>query len=65
MISGLKLELVEKQTEANSEWVVIFGAAGAVGSFAVQIAKLCGYKVLAACPNENIEVLPQIRQSKS
>lgn len=37
----------------NSEWVIILGAAGAVGQFSVQVAKLCGFKVLASCSPSN------------
>lgn len=67
------MDLVPKEVDDNSEWVVIIGSAGAVGSFAVQvyllsanlygfeliivqIAHLCGYKVLAACSPSAIKV---------
>jgi NADPH-dependent curcumin reductase CurA len=67
------MDLVPKKAGDNSEWVVIIGSAGAVGSFAVQvyllfanlygfdlmivqIAHLCGYKVLAACSPSAIKV---------
>jgi hypothetical protein len=67
------MDLTPKKVDDNSEWVVIIGAAGAVGSFAVQvcflfanlyrydltivqIAHLCGYKVLAACSPSAIKV---------
>jgi hypothetical protein len=33
----MKIELVPKKVEDTSEWVIIIGAAGAVGSFAVQV----------------------------
>ena len=31
------MPLVPKKVEDSSEWIVIIGAAGAVGSFAVQV----------------------------
>jgi hypothetical protein len=31
------MDLAPKKTDDNSEWVIIIGAAGAVGSFAVQV----------------------------
>jgi NADPH:quinone reductase-like Zn-dependent oxidoreductase len=34
------MDLVPKKVDDNSEWVVIIGAAGAVGSFAVQVCFL-------------------------
>ena len=37
LISGLKIELAEKKCEERSEWVVVMGAAGAVGQFGVQV----------------------------
>jgi len=40
--------------------VVIIGSAGAVGSFAVQIAHLCGYKVLAACSPSAIKLVESL-----
>jgi NADPH:quinone reductase-like Zn-dependent oxidoreductase len=38
---------------SDSKWVIILGAAGGVGQFSVQVAKLCGYKVLASCSPSN------------
>ncbi|KAH8758558.1 chaperonin 10-like protein [Hyaloscypha sp. PMI_1271] len=60
LIRGLKMDLVTKKVDDSSEWVIIIGAAGAVGSFAVQIAHLCGYKVLAACPPNAIELVESL-----
>jgi hypothetical protein len=33
----MKIQLVEKIVDESSEWVIILGSAGAVGSFAVQV----------------------------
>jgi hypothetical protein len=37
LISGLKIELTEKKSDESSEWVIVMGAAGAVGQFGVQV----------------------------
>ncbi|KAM0208056.1 hypothetical protein ACHAQI_007338 [Fusarium lateritium] len=51
LFAGTDLELPEEGVKASGkvEWVVILGGSGSVGQYAVQIAKLCGYKVLASC----------------
>ncbi|KAK4129163.1 GroES-like protein [Parathielavia appendiculata] len=50
-LAGMELKLSEDGTRApeKDEWVVILGGTGTVGQFAVQIARACGYKVLASC----------------
>jgi NADPH:quinone reductase-like Zn-dependent oxidoreductase len=60
LISGTKIELVAKQCNEHSKWIVILGAAGAVGQFSVQVAKLCGFKVLASCSPKNGEFVKSI-----
>jgi len=60
LISGTKIELAAKLCDDHSKWIVILGAAGAVGQFSVQIAKLCGFKVLASCSRENDEFVRSI-----
>ncbi|KAH0536332.1 hypothetical protein FGG08_006786 [Glutinoglossum americanum] len=42
--------------EPKDEWVIVFGGAGSVGQYAVQLAKTCGYKVLASCSEGGEEV---------
>lgn len=44
----------------SSGWVVILGAAGGVGQFSVQVAKLCGFKVLASCSPSNDELVKSL-----
>jgi NADPH:quinone reductase-like Zn-dependent oxidoreductase len=51
------MELTAKPCTGDSKWVIILGAAGGVGQFAVQVAKLCGYKVLASCSPSNDELV--------
>jgi NADPH:quinone reductase-like Zn-dependent oxidoreductase len=47
----MDLKLSKEGTKApeKDEWIVILGGTGTVGQFAVQIARACGYKVLASC----------------
>jgi NADPH:quinone reductase-like Zn-dependent oxidoreductase len=47
----MQLKLSEDGTKAleKDEWIVVLGGTGTVGQFAVQIAHVCGYKVLASC----------------
>jgi NADPH:quinone reductase-like Zn-dependent oxidoreductase len=47
----MDLSLSKEGTMApeKDEWIVILGGTGTVGQFAVQIARACGYKVLASC----------------
>lgn len=40
--------LTSKTTIKPDEWVLVMGAAGALGSCCVQVAKMCGAKVIAA-----------------
>jgi len=56
-VIGTHIELAPKKVDENSKWVVILGAAGSVGQFSIQIAKLCGYKVLASCSPSNDSVV--------
>ena len=53
LIQRLKLPLPDPSSSApaaeKDEWVVIFGGAGSVGQYSVQIAKALGYKVVATC----------------
>ncbi|KAG7292856.1 hypothetical protein NEMBOFW57_002901 [Staphylotrichum longicolle] len=51
LLAGMGLTLPEDGTKApeKDEWIVVLGGTGTVGQFAVQIAHVCGYKVLASC----------------
>lgn len=40
----------------KDEWIVVLGGSGTVGQFAVQIARVCGYKVLASCSPSKADV---------
>jgi len=53
LISGTQVEFSPKDVDDTSKWLIVLGGAGAVGQFAIQIGKLCGYKVLASCSPSN------------
>ncbi|KAF5570800.1 zinc-binding alcohol dehydrogenase domain-containing protein [Fusarium phyllophilum] len=51
LIGGTGLELPDDGNTApeKDEWIVVLGGSGNVGQFAIQLGKVCGYKVLASC----------------
>ncbi|QGI69963.1 hypothetical protein CEK26_002296 [Fusarium fujikuroi] len=51
LLSGAGLELPNDDNKAQErdEWIVVLGGSGNVGQFAIQLGKVCGYKVLASC----------------
>jgi len=57
---GTHIGLAAKAVDENSKWVIVLGGAGGVGQFAVQIAKLCGFKVLGSCSPSNDGFLKSI-----
>ncbi|KAI9874431.1 MAG: hypothetical protein M1830_009759 [Pleopsidium flavum] len=44
-----------------SEWIIIPGGAGSVGQYAVQLAKACGFKVLASCSAKSASLVTRLR----
>ena len=52
--------LVDRARLKVAETVLIHAGAGGVGSFAVQIAKACGARVIATCRKENAELVRQL-----
>jgi len=46
-----------QESTDSAEWIVVLGGAASVGQYTVQIAKLCGYKVLASCSPSNNELV--------
>ena len=52
--------LVNRAGLKVTETVLIHAGAGGVGSFAVQIAKACGARVIATCRKENAELVKQL-----
>jgi NADPH:quinone reductase-like Zn-dependent oxidoreductase len=45
----LTLPAPDEKAAQKEEWVVVMGGSGSVGRYVVQLASLCGYKVLASC----------------
>ncbi|OBT98834.1 hypothetical protein VE01_03434 [Pseudogymnoascus verrucosus] len=57
VIIGANVELKAKESNSQSPWLIVLGAAGGVGQFAVQLGKLCGYRVLGSSSPSNTEVV--------
>ncbi|KFY55512.1 hypothetical protein V496_06974 [Pseudogymnoascus sp. VKM F-4515 (FW-2607)] len=57
VIIGAKVELKAQESTTESPWLIVLGAAGGVGQFAVQLGKLCGYRVLGSCSPSNNETV--------
>ncbi|KAH7220294.1 chaperonin 10-like protein [Fusarium oxysporum] len=47
--AGLELPGDVIKSQEKDEWIVVLGGSGNVGQFAIQLGKVCGYKVLASC----------------
>lgn len=50
------LEEILKSPAPKDEWALVFGGAGSVGQFVVQLLKLSGFKVLTTCSPKSTEV---------
>ncbi|KAI9807806.1 MAG: hypothetical protein M1825_005111 [Sarcosagium campestre] len=61
LINGLQLKFpAADETPSFDEWVVILGGAGSVGQYAIQIAKICGYKVVTSCSVKSEELVKKL-----
>jgi len=62
LFEGLKIPLLDPAhlPEEKDEWVVILGGASSVGKFAIQLARVCGYKVVASCSSRSAEVVKEL-----
>ena len=58
------LHFVRKALIQPGQKVLIYGASGAVGSAAVQLAKSCGAEVTAVCSGANMELMRKIGADK-
>lgn len=59
IFDALKIPLIDPDNlpAAKDEWVLVFGGASAVGKFAVQTLKACGYKVATTCSVKSFNVI--------
>jgi len=62
LFQGLKIPLPDPKNlpPPSDEWVVILGGASSVGKAAIQIAKACGYKVVASCSSKSSSVVKEL-----
>ncbi|KFY88357.1 hypothetical protein V500_06410 [Pseudogymnoascus sp. VKM F-4518 (FW-2643)] len=58
LLNGINIDL--ENGKYSDEWIILIGAAGSVGQFSVQIAKLWGFKVLAFCAPTNNELVTSL-----
>ena len=59
LFQGLGLEMTATTTPKNI-WVVVFGGAGSVGQYSIQIVKAFGYKVVTTCSQRSIEFVKSL-----
>ncbi len=56
--------LLEKAEAKPKQSILVYGASGSVGSFAVQLAKNIGMEVTAVCSTEKVEMVKEIGADK-
>lgn len=62
LFNGLKLKLPDPKAlpEVQDVWVFVLGGAGSVGQYAVQLAKISGYRVVATCSAKTASVIQKL-----
>ena len=61
----LALKYLRKADLPNRRAVLVYGAAGSIGTAGVQLAKHLGADVTAACPTKNVELVPRSARTGS
>lgn len=58
VFDGLRVPLLDATAlpEPRDEWALVFGGAGSVGQFAVQLLKVAGFKVVTTCSAKSFDV---------
>ncbi len=60
----LALHFMQKMTLTNTKKILIYGASGAIGTIAIQIAKSYGSEITAVCGPSNLELVKSLGADK-
>ncbi|KAH7371710.1 chaperonin 10-like protein [Pyrenochaeta sp. MPI-SDFR-AT-0127] len=57
---GIPLPDSAAPSQQRNEWALVFGGAGSVGQFSVQLLKISGFKVVTTCSTKSFDLLRSI-----
>ena len=62
LFTGLHIKVPDLSSPIlpKDEWIVIFGGAGSIGQYSIQIAKILGYKVVATCSRRTADLVKSL-----